>query len=841
MSWWHVGARRLQAGLDRCKLSGHCDMLFTAHADRSAALLYCLLSSAQQQRMHCTELQVDMKKGVRSASIASTLFSTIRKAGTKLKSVASSAVGSSSGRSSILSGVWGGSQGKSGHESMNVVKASHEAETSVVHDAIAAFRVTSESATAINVAEPSTQYSKDGKHSTDGRVNTLNGGDKQISGAAQAGGTLTVDHHGAEAQKARNKHTSDRRRTAEGVRFASQPVGEGWMQSETLLTGWGTGIRQRRRHVGLQQQYGVGDNSTGGSRPSSSSRSSRRVSESKVVSMDTSDSCAEGCPDPAISMQRKQFMTMRRSSSAGSGSCSNSFTLRVDTAAAFAAAAAADALLPLHALPELVDSSSDEDEHDRPDTAGLESADAGVSQGTVLDSPLFWVASAATVHQKQQLKLGKIRHQMAISSHSADSEDPYTWHEFLRTVEAIDYPSRVREQQTVAANVASGTTALQPAGILALLGPIAEGVEPDMGSTAKLDGTRTAASEGYVDAPGVPASATRHMAAAGEHRVMSPRPPTAPKPGSAGRSRTPQQVVLDSLEDEIRGLGLQPESTASEQTLPGTNRHRPPSSEGSLELALPPENVGSIWPGLQEADTFELVAPVAKAANEDVGVRKLPDLSEADGSLNGARSEDPSAHQHKPRRQQAHTSARSVGFCIASEADSKTVARSSESGRRTAAASRFDDILQATASSPIPSGSLCGVSSPATVVGFDAGLLLDGGLASVEPSITAKAIKRRRAAAGVRHSAFHSFDHCLQCAVHVCISRGFLHYATKILCTDGKHVTCCKLCTVQLQRHHWLYWAICWATHVPYAAPGVICSRCVSRHISPPAWRCRRS
>ncbi|WIA28050.1 hypothetical protein OEZ86_010635 [Tetradesmus obliquus] len=96
--------------------------------------------------------EADIKKGVRSQSMASSMFSRLKGAGKKLRGMASSIAGSGSGKSAF-GGVWGGgSKSKDGCSGVGSGKAAAGAKASaaggdaVQHDAIAAFRPTAEEA-----------------------------------------------------------------------------------------------------------------------------------------------------------------------------------------------------------------------------------------------------------------------------------------------------------------------------------------------------------------------------------------------------------------------------------------------------------------------------------------------------------------------------------------------------------------------------------------------------------------------------------------------------------------------------------------------------------------------
>eukprot|EP00878_Enallax_costatus_P021617 GHUV01022902.1.p1 GENE.GHUV01022902.1~~GHUV01022902.1.p1 ORF type:complete len:630 (+),score=179.74 GHUV01022902.1:127-2016(+) len=593
-----------------------------------------------------------------------------------------------------------------------------------------------------------------------------------------------------------------RRRSTEGVRFADPgqphkgPVGEGVAESEALglsprgTTGWGTGIRRRRHQIGLQQQYGSRPDISGSSRRMGHDR--RLSSDSRLDNEDdhpASAGIASGNLQFLRSMQRRQFLSRRTSSSNFStGGGSSSARFRIDAAAAFAAAAAAAALQPTHALPEFLECSSD-DEIGHSSSAEAPADDTGSQlppQKLEIHASSFaeamQLADLLHSHSRSRSRRQKVSNAMPRNGRSrsqvTDSQQPFTWHEFLSTVQAIDYPVLVQEQQQ-----ASLAASLRASANAATLGPIAEGVESDSEPASKASahmpgppdpGFNTAfEGEGVASfSKGVAAAAA--AAAAADGRTLSPRPPSGPKPATTSRGR-PQQLMLDSIENEIASLGLQ--SGQAEPATPLLLVHGNSTAQTATAAADPAEAGGlgspsrvqhssdsdsredsghasGVWPGLKDHDSG---SDSEGSTDRDSGGRALNDSSASSGKeprIGSGDSRDSGSRPVKPRRVTLFTESMRVrheGPQAPAESkhtynpDSKP-SHAGGSGLRASAAVRgsgYDDAADSTAAEFELDGGL------AVGAGFDDSLLRNGAVASPEPSITAKAIKRRKAAAGV--------------------------------------------------------------------------------------------
>lgn len=766
-----------------------------------------------------------MKKGVRSSSLASTVFSRIKKAGARIKGAASTHTGSSSVKSGLFGSLWGSESLKVGRQSIKSGHTGLGGENEVVHDAIAAFHgggdAGPDSITAVvHVSDGSnTQHRRSSldEHSEGGRVrrrSSVDGGRYSSTGSGHDRHVSSAGHNAGERRRSVDRHTTaaDRRRTGEGVRFAEQPhkgpVGEEVCQPEVLVTGWDTGIRQRRHLIGLQHQYGVPPGSAGSSRRTSSD--SRRVSsDSRRASAEGSEGDphddatglqAMGSLQPTGSLQRRQFLTMRRTSSSNNStaSTSSSMKFRIDTAAAFAAAAAANALQPVHAFPEFLDTSSDEDSRERRSSKRAGARAGQQEQPSGYADALAESLQAAGI-QDRDSRSSKKRSKQSSSTSTAEEEAPFTWHEFLSTINAIDHPSKVREQQQAAAAGsfrASSTAA-------ATLGPIAEGVESDSDSPAQVPRHRPAS--GYTAALGGEGAATishgvAAAAAAIVAHVMSPRPPAGPKPATANRSRPQQQLVLDNIESELASLGLQPgneESTTPFLLLKSNNSAGTAAAETDVGDSSRGASAGRLqqtWPGLEDESSPDpaVAAEAGSASLRPQSGSAFSSRPQGTPHFESEDSRDSPSQPTKPRRVTLFTESMRLRNQGPQAPNSPRHSYKPDRAPSHAGASN----LRASAAVAMPEGdelvedargavgSAAGgaedgyARSPSTQ--FDAALLLDGAVASVEPSITAKAIKRRKAAAGV--SVDLGFEERLmQYTDH------FRHESIMLLCASVNH------------------------------------------------------
>jgi hypothetical protein len=392
---------------------------------------------------------------------------------------------------------------------------------------------------------------------------------------------------------------------------------------------------------------------------------------------------------------------------------------------------------------------------------------------------------------------GSRRSKGSSSSSAEDYGDaPFTWHEFLATVAAIDHPDIVRQQrQQQLQQQQSAAEGL--VGMLSL-GPIAEGVEPAPspslglhsrtapGYTLALEDTGTATfPNGVAGAAAAAVLAGRASPPASARRT--PTPPLDPRPAAAAAPRSirgQQPLSLDLLDSELQSLGLG--AAEAEPKTPYLLVHGPSSGgaagqwqtdEAAADSTEPNPISARRWPGLQDEQRpasprtvngvssgapTQLSPRTAAGGGSPAGVRAQPSIiitpmegAEQQGSGSGG-----GAVQHRQRRVTLFTeSMRQRGE--SPEPGTKSIYNHQlhTSGRR---AGRLvqqdaaDELLDLLGDAPAGAAAVRSAGGPQELLGSGAGsaaadvLLLAGmNSSSVEPSITAKAIKRRKAAGAV--------------------------------------------------------------------------------------------
>lgn len=730
-------------------------------------------------------LQADIKRGVRSQSMASSMFSRIKKAGQKVKSLAASMAGSNSGKST-LSGIWrrgpskttgsmSGSHHKdSSHQGPMLAagggSSAHVLPGQPVPDAVAVVQLSAPSSGHGHGRRSSMEHSHNRRRSTEQEHS------RRVSEEAGSGHHSSHQRHSHEQHREHSHHhhhhqqdrrlTADRRRSTD-VRTASPPpqqdaaavtpgpVAESAASLHTDYTsGWGTGMRLRRLRAGMQQHYGcsklLSDTPGGGLTHDWGSSSFRH-----------STAAAEA--------------GFRRSSSSSGGSGTNSFTLKQEAAAAFAAAAAADALRPCHVLPELLDDDVDE-LMVLPGVAGGHSA---------AQPELHWLLAQAMgflslQHSGTAASTSVGQGWRTLTGTEGKCPDPtsdYTWQEFLATVSAISYPStlRVQQQQLLQQNMLPmcGSAAEVDCGAApssaASLGPIAEGledVEVAGSHSAPLPTVSTAAAvaaparlsfncdDGHVTA--------RSLQLAADHPPLtqSARPSSplaAAEGGRRSKSPTLRQLALDDIDKDLASLGLQPigvEPATPSFTLGGGNLAGTASGGGSCPglgastdacanthatkvlLSAP----GSLMPQPQALPATATAAAGTEAAAAMTAAPAAVDHPAA--AIAGAKPPKDGS-----RRVTLFTeSMRNRGECPAPPRSPRFTERPSSSAMKQNPAllgGGLDALLDLAAveTEPGKPGSM-----PESAVGRSSTAALLA-LGSVEPAITAQVIRRRKAAA----------------------------------------------------------------------------------------------
>jgi hypothetical protein len=379
------------------------------------------------------------------------------------------------------------------------------------------------------------------------------------------------------------------------------------------------------------------------------------------------------------------------SSSAGSSGVSSScssYTLQHEQAAAFAVAAVSEALMPCDALPDLLD-----------EGCRRSGAAAGSTGARLREPPGRWGSAAGTAcaaemparpvahHGSSAAGGGMLQH--ASHSVTAHGED-YTWHEFLATVAAINHPTLVREQLQQQQQQLLGQAACSQECSEAppALGPIAEGFEQPR--------SRQHAARQQSTAPQ-------------QHTPASIRDANA-EPGSRERAASARLSLQQPGEEHGRLATLPEEPGSPEVLLHGS------SDRGAAAQTSKP----ALWHGLDDD-----AADAAAAATEPRGA-----APEAAGKPVRAGRPPRDAN----RRVMLFTeSMRSRGECPAPPKSPRFAERAS--GSRDAAAGY---------SSADGADDLLGAQPPAHAA-LPAQALLSG--LSVEPAVTAQAIRQRRAAA----------------------------------------------------------------------------------------------
>jgi len=531
---------------------------------------------------------------------------------------------------------------------------------------------------------------------------------------------------------------------------APGPVAESAASLHTDYTsGWGNGMRLRRLRAGMQQHYGcsklLSDTPGGGLTHEWSSSFVRH-----------STAAAEA--------------GSRRSSSSSGGSGTNSFTLKQEAAAAFAAAAAADALRPCHVLPELMD--DDEDElMVMPGAAGGYSA---------AQPELHWLLAQAMGFLSVQhsgtaasTRVGQgWRTLTGTEGKCADPTSEYTWQEFLATVSAITYPSTLRAQQQqhlqqnlmpMCGSVAYVNHGAAPSSA-ASLGPIAEGledVEVTASHSAPLPTVSTAAAVAaparlsFSNDDGHVTARSLQLAAAHPPLTQLARPTSplaAAESGSRAKSPKLRQLALDDIDKDLASLGLQPigvEPATPSFTVGGNNLGCTAAGGGScprlgastdecsnthatkILLSAPGLPQPQTLPGTAAAGADAAAATTAAAAAVDHPTAIAGTKPTKDGS----------------RRVTLFTeSMRNRGECPAPPRSPRFTERPSSSAMKQNPAllsGGLDALLDLAAAGPEP-GRPGSMPVPAAGTSSTAALLA---LGSVEPAITAQAIRRRKAAA----------------------------------------------------------------------------------------------
>lgn len=503
----------------------------------------------------------------------------------------------------------------------------------------------------------------------------------------------------------------------------------------------------------------------------------------------------------AGSFNGRQFL--RRSSSSGCSSVA-SFKRKQDAAVAFAAAAAAEAVLPHHAFPELVDSSSDEEGwfgggKARKDRTGKKSWPEG-------SDPALSAAQENTGMPEQQRKRTSGSGSRPTSSRPTSSsvagvdDAPFSWQEFLSTLAAIDYPDVIRQQKQEAfleqQQQRQGSGGFKGAE----LGPIAEGVENGSNSACNAlnpsptvnifshsmgaDGAGAATlSHGMAAvAAAAVAAGPAEAVAAGSRPVtpsgggLVPKPPASPSPLAGHQNvRSHQQLSLEVLDSELQSLGLQ--TAAAEPETPCVLVHGQ-SSSGAVSAAAGAK-AGSgesslIWPGLVDRSPQSSPRPAGVRAQPGILITPREGEPGRDSSNSGSLSHrgpppkerrvtlftesmkkkgegpaaaepsSPRVFRYNPTSQPSQPSALKGGSSYVPDLDDVL----EMSGAPNSARPAGGNGLPAAAATPaVPAAGpqellLSTAASEAADV-----LLLEGLVGtSVEPSITAKAIKRRKQA-----------------------------------------------------------------------------------------------
>eukprot|EP00775_Hariotina_reticulata_P006841 gene6841-7059_t len=280
-----------------------------------------------------------------------------------------------------------------------------------------------------------------------------------------------------------------------------------------------------------------------------------------------------------------------------------------------------------------------------------------------------------------------------------EQEEDYTWHEFLSTIAAIDHPALVRQQQkALAEGTAKGAN----------LRPIAEGVEGPQEVTHAIS------------------AAARASMATGNGDTL------------AGSALSPGKAVAAGFTRTAAGL-----FGAGTHSFSGSGGAHKAAKQSATHGSTPsnPEDLNEVESLMEDFAAGHTGTPVGKQALEVGSVTS--DSGKEARAAPTARAREPRRvtlftesmknRGEKPLSPRAKSS--SVGFVLAGDA------------HEGAKGGDMDEVLQLPGMSntnmlDLPGMSFSGAADVASLLGG-----IDGTGLSVEPSITAKAIKRRKAAA----------------------------------------------------------------------------------------------
>eukprot|EP00879_Flechtneria_rotunda_P003098 GHRR01003319.1.p2 GENE.GHRR01003319.1~~GHRR01003319.1.p2 ORF type:complete len:774 (+),score=289.52 GHRR01003319.1:119-2323(+) len=493
----------------------------------------------------------------------------------------------------------------------------------------------------------------------------------------------------------------------------------------------------------------------------------------------------------------------------------NSYILQREAAAAFAAAAAAQALMPQHALPELLDSSQDDGVEDnrwqlvnRP-SDGLNGIPVVVLPGSRLDGilpadhPLGYdralsealqytgvidgIASSSNCSLRDYSRKRQKTRAKANRSNDNGSAS-FTWHEFLSTVAAIDHPHIVwRQQQQQKEHLTSDR--VRDRG----LGPIAEGVQ-----TASASGSVSGAASRSPYRSSTGAASLSGSIATAPAAAKAPKPPTSPRPAlcSSRNMRSVQQLAVDDLDSKLQSLGF-PQAGADEPATPclmgnGQGAKAIAAVQANAAGALrpgtaPDSSSNSQWHEWHDADGsgFEVNAngEAAQGRHEALS-RGQPAAESSSGSeIDGSKPPGGTNHHHQQQHQHQKDPNKRVLFSSEDRNDSLAAPASSghynpnstlgHPGMGSSYPSThtlgFDNILELPSAGTSTAGGQALQGRAAHGGDLDVvSLLSAGGGLLVEPSVTAKAIKRRKAAGAVTFAAEPAADVALPGGVEDC-------------------------------------------------------------------------
>lgn len=655
-------------------------------------------------------------------------------------------------------------------------------------------------------------------------------------------------HHHQHHQHRRGTGEHDRRGTSEhGSRSPSPPptqqpgpvaesvaaqqdyIGNNDHASSSSGSGsWGAGLRIRRLRAGMQQQYACAK------------------LQPELMLQQQRGMMALGCgsgssfSSNSFSQQAAAEAAFRRqssgSSSSANGSGSSSFTLKQEAAAAFAAAAAADALRPCHVIPELLDDTPGFEALRLSPAVSTAAALSGLSSRQSSGQP-HWLLSQAlggltTMQQQQQQHGGSSSRQLSMTAvgrqGEEDEDESFTWQEFLATVAAINYPNVHRQQQQQQQLQRHQDQQQQPSAA-ASLGPIAEGLEsaadaavvdqaasapspykssPRAARTAsgvdlqRLSFSSADCAAGQVTARTLRVSSNSGAAAAPHHQQHQQQPSPAAVPHAGGgdsRSKSPvqlQQLVLDDIDRQLTNLGLQPlggaACSADEADQPSTpclmfSAGNSPAAN-DITGGVPRSSKARASPELQPAARAATPPPPVSAATAAGATSQVDSPSAAepaaavDSPTSSSAAASPSVPEGKPAKDPARRvtlfteSMRHRGECPAPPRSPRfdEGRRPNSRGARgllgAAAAAGAAGVAPPTTSAQLDewlnlnstqsaasgdgnsarAGDRAGGSSGRRVSAIDsaaniAQLVLASG--SVEPGVTAQAIRRRKSAA----------------------------------------------------------------------------------------------